>query len=310
MDDYLSLRRICTDEFKKHHKSKTDWKTLEDDFRRIEANYLVLSQKSEIRLNDIENRLYIVENKKGSDDEHYNTKVIKELEMKLKDIEAVLGCLQEDRTVSVKDGGIEKRITQIELMLENFASTAQRLEKINIQQEKELNFKTARLESLEAQIREFELTSHDGTLIWQITNFTQKRHDAITKKKPYILSPYFYSGPRGYKMCIRLYLNGDGHGKTTHISMFFTLMKGPFDALLPWPFRQPVRMSILDQNNIQHCEDSFRPDPNSPSFQRPKSETNISSGCPLFMPLAALNSNAYVKDDCMFVKVSVEGFSV
>jgi len=42
-------------------------------------------------------------------------------------------------------------------------------------------------------------------------------------------------------MCARLYLNGDGMGKGTHVSLFFVIMRGAYDALLKWPFRQKVR---------------------------------------------------------------------
>ena len=44
----------------------------------------------------------------------------------------------------------------------------------------------------------------------------------------------------GYKMCIRAYLNGDGIGKKTHLSVFFVLMKEKFDPLLNWPFDYKV----------------------------------------------------------------------
>jgi len=43
-------------------------------------------------------------------------------------------------------------------------------------------------------------------------------------------------------MCARLYLNGDGMGKGTHVSLFFVVMRGAYDALLKWPFRQKVRV--------------------------------------------------------------------
>ena len=71
----------------------------------------------------------------------------------------------------------------------------------------------------------------------------------------------------GYKMCGRLYLNGDGMGRGTHISLFFVLMKGNCDALLSWPFRRKVTLMLLDQNNQEHVIDAFRPDPNSSSFK-------------------------------------------
>ena len=56
-------------------------------------------------------------------------------------------------------------------------------------------------------------------------------------------------------------------------------MKGDYDALLDWPFRQKVTFMILDQETGRnHLVDSFRPDPNSSSFKRPTSEMNIASG--------------------------------
>ena len=50
-------------------------------------------------------------------------------------------------------------------------------------------------------------------------------------------------------MCARIYLNGDGMGKGTHISLFFVIMRGEYDALLRWPFRQKVTFMLLDQEN-------------------------------------------------------------
>lgn len=51
----------------------------------------------------------------------------------------------------------------------------------------------------------------------------------------------FYTAKYGYKLCLRLYLNGDGTGKKTHLSLFIVIMKGEYDALLPWPFRNKVQ---------------------------------------------------------------------
>lgn len=51
----------------------------------------------------------------------------------------------------------------------------------------------------------------------------------------------FYTSRYGYKMCLRIYLNGDGTGRGTHLSLFFVVMRGPHDALLRWPFNQKVR---------------------------------------------------------------------
>ncbi|XP_035665780.1 TNF receptor-associated factor 2-like [Branchiostoma floridae] len=152
------------------------------------------------------------------------------------------------------------------------------------------------------------MTSYDGILTWKITDFTRKRHDAITGKTTFIYSPYFFTSRTGYKMCARIYLNGDGMGKGTHVSLFFVLMRGHFDRLLRWPFRQKVTFLLLDLNNREHVIDAFRPNPTSSSFQRPTSDMNIASGCPLFVPHSQLDSSshAYVDEDTMFIRVIVD----
>ena len=65
-------------------------------------------------------------------------------------------------------------------------------------------------------------------------------------------------------------------------------------------------MMILDQDNVEHVIDAFKPDPRSSSFQRPTRNMNIASGAPLFFPLTDLEKHAYVKDDTMFVKFCVD----
>ncbi|XP_078383028.1 TNF receptor-associated factor 2-like isoform X2 [Oculina patagonica] len=148
--------------------------------------------------------------------------------------------------------------------------------------------------------------SFDGVLLWKISDVAAKIYDSFNEPEKSFYSPPFYTSRHGYKMRARIYLNGDGMGKGTHISLFFVIMRGEYDALLRWPFRQKVTFMMLDQNNVEHVIDAFRPDPNSSSFRRPRRETNIASGCPLFFPLAELNKHAYIKDDAMFVKVIVD----
>ena len=154
--------------------------------------------------------------------------------------------------------------------------------------------------------RDQEPHSFDGVLLWRISNVSAKIYDSFNEPEKSFYSPPFYTSRHGYKMCARIYLNGDGAGKGTHISLFFVLVRGEYDALLRWPFRQKVTFMLLDQNNVEHVIDAFRPDPSSSSFQRPRRETNIASGCPLFFPLTELNRHAYIKDDAMFIKVIVD----
>ncbi|XP_046860118.1 TNF receptor-associated factor 3-like [Xenia sp. Carnegie-2017] len=158
----------------------------------------------------------------------------------------------------------------------------------------------------DVKLNMLDSTSYEGTFIWKIEDFGRISNDAQTGRSLSIYSPQFYVGRYGYKVCARVYPNGDGMGKNTHLSLFFVLMRGNYDALLTWPFRQKVTFKLIDQNGDQHIVDSFRPDPNSSSFQRPRSNMNIASGCPLFVPKSALQRGGYIRDDTIFIKITVD----
>jgi TNF receptor-associated factor 3 len=83
-----------------------------------------------------------------------------------------------------------------------------------------------------------------------------------------LYSQPFYTSRYGYKLCARVYLNGDGAGKNSHVSFFLVVMQGDYDDLLTWPFKQRVTLCLLDQRTQRNnMADTFRPDPTSTSFQ-------------------------------------------
>ncbi|CAF2674022.1 unnamed protein product [Rotaria sp. Silwood2] len=163
--------------------------------------------------------------------------------------------------------------------------------------------------SLHKQLEDQKNISTDGKLIWKITNVQQKIAAAQCEQQVSIYSPVFYSSPNGYKMRLRLYLAGDGNARRTHMSLFFVLMRGEHDALLEFPFSFKVIFCLLDQTFQQrHIIDSFRPDVKSNSFQRPRSDMNLASGIPKFVPLTMIqqDNNPYVRDDTMFIKALID----
>ncbi|CAJ1054168.1 TNF receptor-associated factor 5 isoform X1 [Xyrichtys novacula] len=169
----------------------------------------------------------------------------------------------------------------------------------------------AQLHHNEQHLQELEATSYDGKLIWKIDDFRKRREAEAKGQPPCLTSVPFLTGRCGYKMAARVYLNGDGEGRGTHLSLYVVLMQGDFDALLPWPFRQTVSLSLLDQSGARnHRSLSFRPDPSSKSFQRPAAESvNVATGFSCFIPLARLEdpqNASYVDSDTLFVKVWVD----
>ena len=155
-------------------------------------------------------------------------------------------------------------------------------------------------------VQTLQATSYSGVFIWKIPEIQRRRHEAKIGKTISLYSAPFYTSRHGYKVCLRLYMDGDGSGKGTHLSFFLTVMKGEYDVLLTWPFKQTVTLMLLDQDKMKDIVQSFRPEPTSSSFQRPRNEMNVASGCPMFAPLSILNNSSYVKDDTMFWKCQIE----
>ena len=60
-------------------------------------------------------------------------------------------------------------------------------------------------------------------------------------------SPPFYSHHLGYKMCLRVYPNGNGDNQGTHVSAFIAILPGEFDDLLSWPFCGEITIQLLNQ---------------------------------------------------------------
>ena len=159
---------------------------------------------------------------------------------------------------------------------------------------------------LQLQLQASLASTHNGCFLWRIPDVARRKRDAFEGRITSIYSPPFYSGRNGYKMCIRAYLNGDGIGFKTHLSVFFVLMKGEYDPLLKWPFESKVSLILVDQNLCKHVVQTFKPNADSNSFQRPRQDMNVASGCPKFAELSVLENNDYVKDDVMFLKCIVD----
>lgn len=149
-------------------------------------------------------------------------------------------------------------------------------------------------------LQTLQATSYDGKYIWKIPDITRRRRDALMGKTVSLYSATFYTDRFGYRMCLRVYLDGDGSGKGRYISYFLTIMKGEYDALLEWPFQPTVSMAMINQKGGSNIVQSFKPNPNSASFHRPKPDMNVASGCPKFAPLSVLDNQEFIVDDTAY----------
>ena len=242
------------------------------------------------KLTGLERQIENLESIGGGDSR--STKEVRELAGKVRDISVECANLRE------RNRSLEREMGETTSIID---SLARRMDQID----ESVALNTAKITDMESR-REEAIHSYNGTLLWKIDGCQRKRQDAINGIKAALYSQPFYSAQHGYKMCAKIYLNGDGFGKDSHLSLFFMVMRGEYDALQTWPFQKKITMMLLDQGNGDHMIDAFHSDPQSSSFQRPKSDMNIASGSPLFMPLDSLNNRQYIKDDIMFVKIIVD----
>ncbi|XP_066477773.1 TNF receptor-associated factor 5 [Tiliqua scincoides] len=200
-------------------------------------------------------------------------------------------------------------IKQKVAFLESFDQRLVVLEDLSNQHDVHLGIHRTQLNKNEERFKLLEGTSYNGKLIWKITDYRMKKKESVEGRTVSIFSQPFYTSRCGYRLCARAYLNGDGSGKGTFVSLYFVVMRGEFDSLLPWPFKQKVTLMLLDQSGKKnHIVETFKADPHSSSFKRPEGEMNIASGCPRFVAHSVLENtkNTYIKDDTIFLKVVVD----
>ena len=170
------------------------------------------------------------------------TRRLANLENKTADHEVLL--VENNRTALETSREVSNAKRQVESIQETARRTERRMESIEYTQA----LRNVTLADLEEYVRQQEFSSYDGQMLWKITEFSRRRNQAVSNEQVSFYSPCFYTSRYGYKMCARIYLNGDGMGRGTHISVFFVVMRGQYDALLRWPFRQKVTFMLMDQD--------------------------------------------------------------
>ena len=200
-----------------------------------------------------------------------------------------------------KFDNIEDKFDNIEGKLDNIDD---KLEDI----EDKSNDTERKLETTRKEVEKF-----DKRIIWKIDNFRHLLQQAKAGKKNFICSVPFYSSTEescGYKLKVKLFPNGSGSGKKTHLSVFIIVMKGEYDAILPWPFKKQVKITLIDQlEDLIKRENvimSFIPGNYPQCFARPTQEQNSSGyGFPQFISHKNLQSRRYLVDDTLFLQVEI-----
>ena len=129
----------------------------------------------------------------------------------------------------------------------------------------------------------------------------------------HMFSPPFYSSPGGYKLCIKVYANGTGKGKGTHLSVYAYLMRGDNDDHLSWPFTGTVEVKLLNQTK-DGCHHSKSIEfEKSDDVKRVEHGDRASTGYgyPKHILQSSLDYQArfnrqFLKDDCLYFRMTVD----
>ena len=144
---------------------------------------------------------------------------------------------------------------------------------------------------------------------WRIPNFDECLQAAKGRKER-LVSEAFYTSPHKYKAKLCLNPNGQGAAKNTHLSVYFVIMKGEFDAILPWPFLSEITFTLIDQQDDttqrENVVRSFKPDPTLMSFAKPVGDENPGRGFGTFVSHEKLQTRRYIVDNTIFFQVKVE----
>lgn len=143
-----------------------------------------------------------------------------------------------------------------------------------------------------------------------MTDFSRRsRADEVWMSEP------FYTHPFGYKMRLKVYPNGAGLTKGTHVAVYGFLVRGEFDDHLPWPLRAHVAIRMLNQIANQSHQEltitfSESRDPKLVGRVLGNSElATMGRGNNSFLPITELDLDAskgrqYLKDDCLCFQVT------
>ena len=123
-----------------------------------------------------------------------------------------------------------------------------------------------------------------------------------------IYSPAFYTGLYGYKLCMRINLNGVDVGGREHVALYLHMMQGDYDDVLEWPFKlRKVEFTILDQCGATkfHICRSLEVNPDT-AFQRPSTRCNHQGhGFAEFVAIARIRDGHHVINNTMLVSIQI-----
>lgn len=146
-----------------------------------------------------------------------------------------------------------------------------------------------------------------GSLIWKIGDYNQLKLESKRKQSCPMYSPPLYIPDKfGYKTCLKIYLNGVDGGKNTHLSIYFIIMRGDYDALLEWPFNRKIQITIRSiKNDYPNMIQEITPKAGKLNiWGKPTTDMNMATGWSQFITHRSLEQDDFLENDRIFIQLS------
>ena len=143
-----------------------------------------------------------------------------------------------------------------------------------------------------------------------ITDFNRKLSEAKEKNVLRNISGYpFYTSPHGYKLRMLVCLNQRREQHKVHLAVYIRVMNSDHDAILSWPFKKKCTFTLIDQQDDEEERKNIvrtMTPAGEDNFKRPIEKENAWYGFATFVSHATLQTRKYIKDDTVFITVSIE----
>lgn len=178
------------------------------------------------------------------------------------------------------------------------------------QQNRELSITVAnqenQLTALQTSLRfhqeEIFLHSCNGVYVWRLHSFQEKLSSMRNDSLKMFYSPGFYTGPCGYKICVRINVSPKD---PEFLSLLLHMMKSENDDALDWPFNGMIHFTLVHPNSPEKSiREITASRPDLEAFRKPMWELNKRSfGYTEFVRIHDLTD--FLRNDCLVFRIEV-----
>ncbi|XP_005105190.1 uncharacterized protein LOC101845637 isoform X2 [Aplysia californica] len=153
------------------------------------------------------------------------------------------------------------------------------------------------------------LVAVEATFEWTISDYKAKLKNEKMNRGSKEVSRLFYITHQGYRCQLEAYLNGNGTGYGTCMSVFLRVVKGEHDDRLKWPV--DLTLVIIVVNQTDDNSDSLKPSApvrNKFRYNRPTSTNEDGTDCWGLIEYVShdlMKQRSYIKNDAIILKCRI-----